>query len=179
MSRYPLNTALINKQKSLSQQINDSIELDKLCFADKLNLDSPNSCFKLIRSLKNGSHLPSIMKFNDVTASTDYEKANLFNKFFGSTFSAKSLYAQNQVGNQSLCLDDVDISTASVEALLRKCPDSSTIGCDELPSFVLNNCFNLIAPAVIEYFIAFSQVDNGLAAVKLLLLPPPQEWLHQ
>ena len=152
MSRHPFNSALANKQKFLSQEINDSIELDKLCFADKLNLDSPNSCFKLIRSLKNGSHIPSTMKFKDVSASTDYEKANLFNKFFGSTFSPKSLYAQNQLGTQSLCLNDVNFSLANVEALLRKCPDSSSIGCDELPSFVLNNCFNLLAPAVIELF---------------------------
>ena len=71
----------------ISQDIAESIELDKQILIDRLNIQWSTKCFKLIRGLRESSAFPSVMKLGNVFASDSFSAANLFNSFFYSTFS--------------------------------------------------------------------------------------------
>ena len=54
--------------------------------------------------------------------------------------------------NPSIKLDDFQLSVSNVEDLLRKCPDSSACGADNIPSFVLSSCSDILAPLAFDLF---------------------------
>ena len=52
----------------------------------------------------------------------------------------------------TIFIDDLRLSLHETESLLQKCVDSNDMGPDEIPSFVLRNASNILAPLVVELF---------------------------
>ena len=77
------------KQRELNKSLNESIELDKQFFIEKLNLSCSSHCSKLLRTLGFSKFLPSVMSYSGVSLSSSSEIANGFNTFFGYVFSPK------------------------------------------------------------------------------------------
>ena len=68
------------------------------------------------------------MSFGNQALYTDSEKASAFNHIFGSVFGAKTtpLSTKNTNGHE-ICLDDVDLLLDTIETLLNRSENSSSI----------------------------------------------------
>jgi len=66
-----------------------------------------NRIFQYVSSIKGQDHYPFAMSYNDVLASTDSDKAQIFNEYFYSVFSD---------GNPPI--DDIDLDAAPTSAIL-------------------------------------------------------------
>ena len=68
----------------------------KFCYEFSLVVNFANKydykIFSYIKSLTHHYSIPPSVCFNSVTATSDYDKAILFNQFFNSTFSASPLF---------------------------------------------------------------------------------------
>ena len=71
--------SLAMKDASLTKALSDSIELDKLLFTEKFDLESSNQCFKLFLCLGFISTTPSVMYHHDLRLHSDLDKGNGFN----------------------------------------------------------------------------------------------------
>ena len=74
--------------------------------------------------------------------------------FFGSVFSTK---IKNDVPASyeclpELCLDNVTFSETEIRTLLLRCDDSSSMGADNIPSFVLREYATILYLAVQQLF---------------------------
>ena len=79
----------------LRQTFEANINKAKSCYTVKLVKDfTPSNNAKIyshIRSISKYGQLPSKMFFNDTAASSDLEKANIFNQYFFFVYSAASV----------------------------------------------------------------------------------------
>ena len=139
------------KLKEITTAISDSIELDKQLFVNQFDLSSSRLCFKLLRNLGFGKTLPSVMFHKTKALNSDHEKSSEFNSYFASVFNEKEDHQFPETfDNPSIKLDDFQLSVSDVEDLLRKCPDSSACGADNIPSFVLSSCSVILAPLAFD-----------------------------
>ena len=85
-----LNLSRLLKLKKLEKQILKQLDIDLNIFADKIftsrRISSIQKCLKCIRK---SSVLPATIKFGNEKASSDSEKATLFNLFFKSIYKSK------------------------------------------------------------------------------------------
>ena len=142
------------KQREFDKSLNESIELDKQIFIEKFNLSCSSHCFRLLRTLGFSKSLPSVMSYSGVPLSSSSEIANGFNTFFGSVFSPKIKYdvPASYEFLPELCIDNVTVSETEIRTLLLRCDDSSSMGADNIPSFVLRECATILSPAVQQLF---------------------------
>ena len=76
---------------------------------------------------------------------TDSEKVLGFNNFFAPVFHDSSSYTvPDQLNEPSINLLNLTFSLSDAFLLLESCDDSSAAGADELPSFLLHQCFNIL-----------------------------------
>ena len=142
------------KQRELELALSESIELDKLVFLDSFNLSSSTECFRMLRKLGFCNHIPSVMYYNNQKFCTDSDIANAFNEYLSSVFGQKlDFVAETETEiAPTILIDDMQLSLNEIESLLQKCVDSNAMGPDEIPSFVLRNASNILAPLVVELF---------------------------
>ena len=73
----------------LNSDQSDSIELDKIIYVESFNTQDSNHCFQSLRSLRQASSDPSVMKFGKKTATTPESKAQLLNEFLDQPLGQK------------------------------------------------------------------------------------------
>ena len=83
---------------------------------------------------------------------SDLEKAEAFNNFFVSVFAAKIGYNNSAPPSSQINLHEVDISPNEIHDALLSCDDSTSTGSDQIPSFVLRSCANILTPAICSLF---------------------------
>ena len=94
------------------------------------------------------------MCHNTKALNSDHEKSSEFNVYFASVFNEKGdCQFSETFDNTSIKLDDFQLSVSDVEDLLRKCPDSTACRADNIRSFVLNSCSDILAPLAFDLFI--------------------------
>ena len=140
------------KQIELNKSLAESVELDKILFIDQFNLSSSKQCFKLLRTLGFNSNYPSVMFYNGNQFSSDLEKAEAFNSFFVSVFAAKIGYNNSAPPSSKINLHEVDILPKEIHDALLSCDDSTSTGSDQIPSFVLRSCANILTPVICSRF---------------------------
>ena len=109
----------------------------------------------LLRTLGFSKFLPFVMSYSGVSLSSSSEIANGFNTFFGSVLSPKVKYhvPASYEFLSELCIDNVTFSGTKIRTLLLRCDDSSSMGTDNFPSFVLHECATILSsPAVQQLF---------------------------
>ena len=94
------------------------------------------------------------MYFEDQVLHTESEKATCFNNYFGSVFGLKTINPPTPFmsSDHKICLDDVSIRAETVTFMLSQCNDSSSLGPDLIPSFILYRCSQILTPIVTELF---------------------------
>ena len=116
-------------------------------------MTSRNDCLKLLGTLKDTSAFPPVMNYNGVSFSTDDKKANAFNDFFNSVYSCKIHENVPKALDWTIKLQDVlEIGVLEIEKILSTCDDSSSMCSDQVPSFLLRDGCQDLAPAVMALF---------------------------
>ena len=79
-----------------------------------------NKIFKYLKSIIKSNNVPLVIQFESSTASTDYAKANLFNRYFHSVFHNPSLFPDiGDLPSIHNSLNSITITVADVyEALI-------------------------------------------------------------
>ena len=88
----------------LQQDLNNSIELDKITLLSSFRSLDANDCFKLLHKLSGSTPLCSVVKLGASCASTDNTKADLFNNFFCSVYKSKTFTYNSCSDNTSINL---------------------------------------------------------------------------
>ena len=100
----------------------------------------------------------SEISYKGVTAKTAVHKAELFNAFFSSVFTSPQSNLDEVTAHNSLPirtelnLSDIAISTDEVASFLHNLDTSNASGLDGLPSMLLKNCAQQIAPSLCTLF---------------------------
>ena len=105
-------------------------------------LSNSPAVFSYIRSVSNQNSLPSTVTLDDTLASSDVDKASLFNSYFYSVF-VRSSYQLPPVSNlerPSSYLSEVSFSELDVFRALRSLDPSKAMGCDGISPKLLKNC---------------------------------------
>ena len=141
------------KLRDLNISLSNSIEMDKEIFINQFDLSSTRHCFKLLRCFGFSSSIPSVMILGKKSFHTDSDKALGFNEFFASVFNASlAQSAPLQCEKPTIKLSDLSLSLSDVRSLLECCEDSSAMGADGIPSFLLYQCSNTLCTPVFELF---------------------------
>ena len=127
------------------KELSETIELDTSLYFEECNLTSINGCFKLLRTLKETSDFSPVMNYDGDTFSIADKKANAFNDFFCSVYVPTAL-------DSSINLQDFTFGLLEFENILSKCDDSSSMGSDQVPSFLIRVGCQILAPAVMALF---------------------------
>ena len=144
------------------KELLELIELDTSLLIEKCNLTSRNDCFKLLRTLKETSAFPSVINYDGVTFSTDDEKANAFNDFFSSVYSCR-IYANVPTAlDSSIKLQYATFGDLTIENILSKCDDSSSMGSDQVPSFLLRDGCQILVQRLWHFCKLFKSPCIGL-----------------
>ena len=94
--------------------------------------------------------------YNDLAASNDFDKANLFNRYFSSVFQPKATFSTDDLPFGKLVkLSEVELSLNDIQILLAKVPDSSIAACDGVPPTILNKAADTLSTLL---YLIFSYV---------------------
>ena len=106
----------------------------KLNFEKKLSSQNNSKIYKYIQSLTSTLSLPSTISFDSLSASSDTEKANLFNYFFYSVFTQSSLSMpspdQLPLPSATETLSNISISEDDVYTTLFSLDTTKSMGVD-------------------------------------------------
>ena len=98
--------------------------------------------FKYMRSLMSADSLPAVMTYNSTSASTNIDKAILFNKYFPSVFTSSefSLPPLDEIQLPEETMSDVRFSEEEVFAALQNLDPNKAMGIDGIHQRVLKYC---------------------------------------
>ena len=104
--------------------------------------NSNNKIHDHIRSLSSSNFIPSLVQFNASFATTDFDRASLFNQFFHSVFTTSSYYLPpiDTLPLPVTTVDNASISQLDVLNALESLDVSKAMGIDGIPSSLLRNC---------------------------------------
>ena len=126
--------------------------------------------FSYIRSLSAQNMLPSTLYLENILATTDFEKASLFNLYFHSVFtkSAFQLPQLNEFDLPESFICDINVSESNVFKILQSLDVSKAMGCDGISPKLLKQCsLSLYRPLHHLFSLSLSQVIFRLSGVHI------------
>ena len=101
-----------------------------------------NKFFVYVQSLTNHSVIPPNVHFNDQYASSDTDRASLFNRYFHSVFthSPYVLPPVSELPSSDSSLINISFSDSDVYSALVSLNETKAMGIDGIPSKVLKHC---------------------------------------
>ena len=100
-----------------------------------------NKLFKYLKSIRKCNNVPSVIQFESYTASTDYAKANLFNRYFHSVFHNPSSFPEiNDLPSIHDSLKSITITVADVYEALISLDVEKSPGTDKISPRILRSC---------------------------------------
>ena len=159
---------ILDKLQLYETNVQNRLIAAKTSFEANLIQQKNNSkIFKYIRTVSGQGSIPSSIGFESISASTDFEKATLFNIYFHSIFT-KSSFALPQMDTLPLpqsCRSDISISEYDVYDALVSLDPQKSMGIDGIGPKLLKHCaLALHRPLHHLFLLTFSQ--NQL----------PEEW---
>ena len=159
--------ALLSKLCNAEVNLSDAIANAKQNFESQLihNLAANNSSqiFRYISTLTNNHQLPSVMYLGDSKASTGFDQAQLFNKYFHSVFTHSSYDSFSTVNLQvpNLSLSTVNITPLDVFQALSSLDPSKASGIDSISPAPLKNCAGSLTTPI-HYLLTLSLGTQSL-----------------
>ena len=104
--------------------------------------------------------LPSTLYLENILATTDFEKASLFNLYFHSVFtkSAFQLPQHNELDLPESFICDINVSESNVFNILQSLDVSKAMGCDGISPKLLKQCsLSLYRPLHYLFSLSLSQ----------------------
>ena len=129
-----------------------------------------NMLYKYINSVTNQYSIPSTIAYGSSTASSDHEKASLFNQFFHSVFTQSPFILSHPEGLPvpNSRLSDISFSDLDVYSPLTTLDPSKAMGIDGIGPRILNHCA-----------LALYQPIHHLCSLSLSQHYLPEEWRKQ
>ena len=119
-----------------------------------------SNIFSYIRSLSTQNMLPSTLYFENILATTDFEKASLFNLYFHTVFtkSAFHLPQLNELDLPESFICDINVSESNVFKILQSLDVSKAMDCDGISPKLLKQCsLSLYRPLHYLFSLSLSQ----------------------
>ena len=161
----------LSKLLLLESNLDGDISSAKSRYETDLILDFANSncnkIFKYIRGISGHSSIPPSVKLCSAFATSDLDKASLFNKYFYSIFTPSSfdLPPLNSLPTLSSTLSDISISTFDVFKSLVSLDPTKAMGIDCLGPQILKECghilFSLFIISFASAFLLIPFLRNG------------------
>ena len=147
----------LTKYRSLRNSIVQKIRDAKTSFFLGLanNRRDTKKFWAIIRKLKSTSSASSRVLFNgSITATSDLDKANMFNEYFASCFNSSMSSPSYHIPEspELSSLDAFDIVPTEVANLLRKLKTHSASGPDGISSWMLRNFADSASPSIASLF---------------------------
>ena len=148
--RRPIQYRL-NKLYHQENYVRSLISASKLAYEEKLvNLyySAPRELYGYLKHQRSGRSTVGAVTYNSTTVLDHATQAEVFNKFFNSTFTRSSFTLPSNDGLPFVVrhLSKVEISTSDVSAALRKLDSSKALGCDNISPVILKHCITLLEP---------------------------------
>ena len=138
----------------------DRVEYETKLFSGR----NTGSIFEYIKSLKKDSQLPSVIRWNEVSADSNLRKANLFNDYFISVFTRNTLDVQLGESDSQLPderdASDYQINRDEVYSVLSNLDISRSRGEDQLPPVILRKLAIELTPSVFNVFRNIHRLDT-------------------
>ena len=101
-----------------------------------------STIYRYLRNFTRSNDIPQTIYFSNVCATTDLEKASLFNKYFHSVYSSVhcDLSSSFDFPQASQMLEDISIKESEAYQLLISLNTSKAMGCDGISSMLLKHC---------------------------------------
>ena len=162
--RFHATPPLKSKIHQLDDFLQQKLILAKSNYETRLieTYQSSNSSkiFSYIRSLSTQNMLPSTLYLENILATTDFEKASLFNLYFHSVFtkSAFQLPQLNELDLPESFICDINVSESNVFNILQSLDVSKAMGCDGISPKLLKQCsLSLYRPLHYLFSLSLSQ----------------------
>ena len=150
----------------------DRVEYETKLFSGR----NTGSIFKYMKSLEKDSQLPSVIRWNDVSADSNLRKANLFNDDFISVFTRNTLDVQLGESDSKLpdgrVASDYQINRDVVYNVLSNLDISRSSGEDQLPPVFLRKLATELTLSVFNVFRNIHRLDTFPEKWKLGIVSP-------
>ena len=139
---HPLHLSKVRSLEfSLQEEITTARSRFEAALVHKFAFSNDNAIFKYIHGLLKSNALPNTVTFGGESATSDVDKAHLFNTFFHSVFSSDvSSPPFSSLSEPALSLDAIDITVQDVYSALISLDPSKTTGIDGIPARLLKFC---------------------------------------
>ena len=130
-----------NKINNLEQYLQSRLLTAKAEYESNL-IESciSSSVYSYIHSMSNSNTMPPSLHLDGNLASSDYEKATLFNQYFYSVFTRSSFQLPTLSTNLSKSICEVTFSELDVFCVLRSLDPTKAMGCDNISPRLLKHC---------------------------------------
>ena len=133
-----------------------------------------NKIFDYIHSLTNHSVIPPSVHFNDQYATSNTEKACLFNEYFHSIFTHSSfvLPPVSELPSPESSLINISFSDADVYSALASLDETKSMGIDRIPPKVLKHCAIALYTPIFHLFSL--SLQQGYLPAECQITPIPK-----
>jgi len=161
--KHPSETNKL-KVKHLEDELQQIITAAKLDYESHLvynfALTNSNKIFRYISSIRGQDGLPSLMSHNNITASNDKEKAQLFNNYFYSVFSADDNLSTFVPTTSPNTIEDIVITEPDVLDILQSLDVNKACGIDSISPKIFRYCaLPLLKPICHLFSVSLSTSD--------------------
>ena len=166
---------LCNKLELQTSALSDKIQSAKSLYESQLVANCAGNCnskiYDYIRSLSNNSSIPSTVFFNSASATTDLEKANLFNSFFHSVYNPCQSGTPPLPSSEPIVsypsIANISFTELEVFSALSSLDPAKSMGVDCIGSKLLKQCASaLYIP--LHHLFSLSIFNHAI----------PSEWKH-
>ena len=167
--KVKVHPSKLNLMKIKSSVLQEKILSAKKLYESKLtqNFTNMNMLYKYINSVTHQDSIPSTIAYGSSTASSDHEKASLFNQFFHSVITQSPFILPHPEGlpMPNSRLSDISFSDLDVYSALTTLNPSKAMGIDGIGPRILNHCA-----------LALYQPIHHLFSLSLSQHYLPEEW---
>ena len=161
--KHPSETNKL-KVKHLEDELQQIITAAKLDYESHLvynfALTNSNKIFRYISLIRGQDGLPSLMSHNNITASNDKEKAQLFNNYFYSVFSADDNLSTFVSTTSPNTIEDIVITEPDVLDILQSLDVNKACGIDSISPKIFRYCaLPLLKPICHLFSVSLSTSD--------------------
>ena len=168
----------LSRLKTSEELLQDKIQAARASYETNLICSAANGnaslIFKHIRNITGHNAIPSTVTFETTTATSDYEKAFLFNSYFHSVITQSSfvLPSINELSTPASTLSDIFVTELDVYTALASLGPTKAGGIDGLGprvlKFCLQHCINLFTTCLPSVFYNITFQRSGVFIVLLL-----------